>query len=173
MARYFGKYGSDRVKKAVFMSAVPPFLLKTADNPEEVDAGAFEGIKAGIAADRPAFLSQFLRDFFNVDVFGGKLVSDQVVQLCWNIAAGASPRGTVDCVTAFSSTDFRNDLKRIDVPTLVIHGDADRIVPFAVAGKRMPEFVKGSKLITVEGAPHGLTWTHASKLNPELVHFLG
>lgn len=172
VARYLGKYGSDRVSKAVFMSAVTPFLLKTADNPEGVDAGAFEGIKAGVAADRPAFLAAFLRDFFNVDVLGGKLISDQVVQLNWNIAAGASPKGTIDCVTAFSSTDFRNDLKRIDVPTLVIHGNADRIVPFPVAGKRMPELVKGSKLIEVEGAPHGLNWTHASKLNPELAHFL-
>src|SRR6059036_394050 len=142
VARYFGKYGSEGVSKA------------------------------GIAADRPAFLSAFLRDFFNVDVLGGKLVSDQAVQLNWNIAAGASPKGSVDCVTAFSSTDFRDDLKQIDVPTLVIHGDADRIVPYPVGGKRMPEFVKGSKLITVEGAPHGLNWTHASKLNPELAHFL-
>jgi pimeloyl-ACP methyl ester carboxylesterase len=173
VARYFGRYGSEGVSKAVFMSAVTPFLLKTADNPEGVDAGAFEGIKAGIAADRLAFLSAFLADFFNVDVLRGKMISDQVVQLNWNIAAGASPRGTMDCVTAFSSTDFRSDLKRVDVPTLVIHGDADRIVPFPVAGKRMPEFVKGSKLIAVEGAPHGLNWTHASKLNPELVHFLG
>ncbi|TLZ78443.1 MAG: alpha/beta hydrolase [Methanobacteriota archaeon] len=173
VARYIGKYGSDRVSKAVFLSAVPPFLLKTADNPQGVDAGAFEGIKAAVAADRPAFLSQFLLDFFNVDVFRGKLVSDQVVQLSWNIAASASPRGTLDCVTAFSSTDFRGDLKRIDVPTLVVHGDADRIVPFAVAGNRMPEFVKDCKLIKLEGAPHGLIWTHASKINPELVHFLG
>ena len=172
VARYFGKYGSEGVRKAVFMAAVTPFLLKTADNPQGVDAGAFEGIKAGIAADRPAFLSAFLRDFFNVDVLGGKLVSDQAVQMNWNIAAGASPKGSVDCVTAFSSTDFRDDLKQIDVPTLVIHGDADRIVPYPVGGKRMPEFVKGSKLITVEGAPHGLIWTHASKLNPELAHFL-
>src|SRR2546425_1246385 len=126
-----------------------------------------------ITYDRRAFLSQFLLDFFNVDVFRGKLVTDQVVQLSWNIAAGASPRGTVDCVTAFSSTDFRNDLGRIDVPTLVIHGDADRIVPFAVAGNRMPDFVKDCKLIKLEGAPHGLNWTHANKVNPELVHFLG
>ncbi len=173
VARYFGKYGSDRVSKAVFMSAVPPFLLKTADNPEGVDSSAFEGIKAAIVADRPAFLSQFLLNFFNVDQLGGKLISDQVVQLNWTIAAGASPKGTLDCVTAFSSTDFRNDLKRIDVPTLVIHGDADRIVPFVVSGKRTAELVKGARLLTIEGAPHGLNWTHASKLNPELVHFLG
>src|SRR6266581_1251792 len=108
VARYFGKYGSEGVSKAVFMAAVTPFLLKTADNPEGVDAGVFEGIKAGIAADRPAFLSAFLRAFFNVDVLGGTLVSDQAVQLNWNMAAGASPKGSVDCVTAFSSTDFRD-----------------------------------------------------------------
>jgi len=172
VARYLGKYGSDRVSKAVFISAIPPFLLKTADNPEGVDAGAFEGIKAGIAADRPAFLSQFLSNFFNVDVFGGKQITDQAVQLNWNIAAAASPKGTLDCVTAFSSTDFRNDLKRIDVPTLVIHGTGDRIVPFPVSAQRMPEFVEGCKLIPIEDAPHGLTWTHASKINPELAHFL-
>jgi non-heme chloroperoxidase len=173
VARYLGKYGSERVNKAVFISAIPPFLLKTADNPEGVDESAFEGIKAGVTADRPAFLSQFLANFFNVDEFRGNLISDQAVQLNWNIAAGASAKGTLDCVTAFSSTDFRNDLKRIDVPTLVIHGTADRIVPFAAAGKRIPEFVKGAKLIPIEGAPHGLNWTHASKINPELAHFLG
>src|SRR2546430_8212030 len=95
-ARQFGKYGPARVTKGVFLRSVPPFLLKTADNPQGVVADAFEGIKAAVAADRPAFLSQFLLDFFNVDVFRGKLVSDQVVQLSWNIAAGASPRGTRD-----------------------------------------------------------------------------
>ena len=173
VARYFGKYGSDDASRAVFMSAVPPFLLKTADNPEGVDAAAFEGIKAGVLADRPAFLSQFLANFFNVDQLGGTLVSDQAVQFCWNIAAGASPKGTLDCVTAFSSTDFRSDLTRVDVPTLIIHGDADRIVPLPVSGKRTAEIVEGSRLITIEGAPHGLNWTHASKVDPELAHFLG
>jgi len=173
VARYFGKYGSDDVSRAVFMSAVPPFLLKTADNPEGVDAAAFEGIKAGVLADRPAFLTQFLANFFNVDQLGGTLVSDQAVQFCWNIAAGASPKGTLDCVTAFSSTDFRSDLTRVDVPTLIIHGDADRIVPLPVSGKRTAEIVEGSRLITIEGAPHGLNWTHASKVDPELAHFLG
>ena len=172
VARYFGKYGSDRVSKAVFMAAVPPFLLKTPDNPEGVDASAFEGIKAAVVADRPAFLSQFLQNFFNVDELGGRLVSDQVVQLCWNIGAGASPKGTLDCVTAFSATDFRNDLKRVDVPTLIIHGDADRIVPFPVSAKRTHLLVEGSKLLAIEGAPHGLNWTHAAKVDPELAHFL-
>jgi pimeloyl-ACP methyl ester carboxylesterase len=172
VARYLGTHGSERVSRAVFMAAIPPFLLKTADNPEGVDASAFEGIKAGIAADRPAFLSQFLSDFFNVDELRGQLITDQAIQANWNVAVAASPKGTLDCVTAFSSTDFREDLKRIDVPTLVIHGTADRIVPFDVSAKRMPEFVKAAKLIPIEGAPHGLNWTHASKLNPEIVHFL-
>jgi non-heme chloroperoxidase len=172
VARYLGKYGSKRVSKAVFIASIPPFLLKTADNPEGVDGAVFEGIKKGIAADRLAFLSQFLSNFYNVDVLRGKQISDQAVQLSWNIAAGASPKGTLDCVSAWL-TDFRNDLKRIDVPTLVVHGDADRILPLAATGKRTQEFVKGSKLVVVEGGPHGLTWTHAEKVNRELLAFLG
>jgi non-heme chloroperoxidase len=172
VARYLGKYGSKRVSKAVFIASIPPFLLKAADNPEGVDGAVFEGIKKGMAVDRLAFLSQFLSNSYNVDVLRGKQISDQAVQLSWNIAAGASPKGTVDCVSAWL-TDFRNDLKKIDVPTLVVHGDADRILPLAATGKRTPEFVKGSKLAVVEGGPHGLTWTHAEKVNRELLAFLG
>ncbi len=172
LARYLGAYGTKRVSKAVFIAAIPPFLLKTPENPEGVDGSVFEGIKKGIAADRLAFLSQFLSNFYNVDVLRGKQISDQAVQLSWNIAAGASPKGTLDCVSAWL-TDFRNDLKKIDVPTLVVHGDADRILPLAATGKRTQEFVKGSKLVVVEGGPHGLTWTHAEKVNRELLAFLG
>jgi pimeloyl-ACP methyl ester carboxylesterase len=171
VARYLGKYGSDRVKKAVFLASIPPFLLKTGDNPAGVDAGVFEGIKQGIVADRPAFLTSFLANFFNTDVLGGKLVSEQVVQLSWNIAALASPKGTLDCVSAWL-TDFRKDLARIDIPTLVIHGDADRILPIAATGQRTSELVKGSKLVVVKGGPHGLTWTHAEEVNRELLAFL-
>jgi pimeloyl-ACP methyl ester carboxylesterase len=172
VARYLGKYGSKRVSKAVFIAAIPPFLLKTPDNPEGVDGSVFEGIKKGIAADRLAFLSQFLSNFYNSDVLGGKLISEQAVQLSWNTGAGASPKGTLDCVSAWL-TDFRNDLKKIDVPTLVIHGDSDRILPLSATGKRIAEFVKGSKLAVVEGGPHGLTWTHAEKVNRTLLEFLG
>jgi non-heme chloroperoxidase len=171
VARYLGAYGTQRVSEAVFISAIPPFLLKTSDNPEGVEGSIFEGIKKAIVADRPAFLSQFLHDFYNVDVLGGERVSDQVVQLSWNIAAGASPKGTLDCVSAWL-TDFRKDLARIDIPTLVIHGDADRILPFAATGKRTPSFVKGSKLAVVEGGPHGITWTHAEAVNWQLLDFL-
>jgi non-heme chloroperoxidase len=172
VARYLGTYGTERVRRAVFIASIPPFLLKTPDNPGGVDGSIFDGIKKAIAADRPAFLSKFLADFYNVDILGGKLVSDQVVQMNWNIAAGASPKGTLDCVPAWL-TDFRNDLQRIDVPTLVIHGDADRILPLAATGKRTHEAIKGRRLVVVEGGPHGLTWTHAERVNHELLTFLG
>jgi pimeloyl-ACP methyl ester carboxylesterase len=172
VARYLGTYGSERVSKAVFISSIPPFLLKTSDNPEGVDGSVFEGIKKALLADRPAFLSHFLSDFYNVDTMGGKRISDQAVQLSWNIAAGASPKGTLDCVSSWL-TDFRKDLESIDIPTLVIHGDADRILPIAATGKRTPKFVKGSKLVIVEGGPHGVTWTHAEKVNQALLDFLG
>jgi non-heme chloroperoxidase len=172
VARYIGRFGTKRVNKAVFMAAIPPFLLKTPDNPEGVDGSVFDGIKNAISADRPAFLSVFLSNFYNVDVLGGKRVSDEVVRLSWNIAAGASPKGTLDCVQAWL-TDFRADLKRIDVPTMVIHGDDDRILPIAATGKRMPELIKGSQLVVVKGGPHGLNWTHAEEINRELLDFLG
>lgn len=172
VARYLGAYGSDqRVRKAAFVAAIPPFLLKTPDNPAGLEGNIFDGIKKAIVADRPAFLSTFLANFFNVDVLGGKRISDEVVRLSWNIASGASPQGTLDCVSAWL-TDFRKDLARIEVPTLVVHGDADRILPLAATGTRTQELVKGSRLAVIEGGPHGLNWTHADQLNTELVNFL-
>ncbi|WP_280636175.1 alpha/beta fold hydrolase [Methanoculleus chikugoensis] len=172
VARYLGTYGSDRVEKAVFISAIPPFLLKTSDNPEGVEGSVFDGIMESIAADRPAFLSGFLSNFYNVDVYGGDRVSDEVVRLSWNIAAAASPIGTLDCVSAWL-TDFRGDLASIDVPVLVIHGDADRIVPFPASGKRIHGMVRESRLVVVEGGPHGITWTHAGEVNRALLDFVG
>lgn len=171
VARYIGTYGTERVSKAVFMAAIPPFLLKTRDNPTGVDGGVFEEIKQAIAADRPAFLSKFLADFYDVDVLGGTQVSDAVVRLSWNIAAGASPKGTLDCVSAWL-TDFRNDLQRIDVPTLVVHGDADRILPLAATGTPTQASIRGSRLVVVKGGPHGLNWTHAEEVNRELLNFV-
>jgi len=161
------------MSKAIFVSAVPPFLLKTTDNPMGVDKSVFDGFKFALRQDRLAFLSKFLSDFYNVDVLKGKSISDQVVQWSWNAASVASPRGTIDCVSAFGETDFRMDLQKIDIPTLVIHGTEDRIVPFAISGKRTSEMVKGAKLFAIDGAPHGLLWTNADQVNRELISFLG
>jgi pimeloyl-ACP methyl ester carboxylesterase len=166
-----GTHGTENVSKAVFMSAIPPFLSRTPDNPEGVAGAVFEGIKTAIAADRPAFLTKFLSDFYNVDVFGGKRISDEAIRLSWNIASEASPTGTLECVSAWA-TDFRRDLARFDVPTLVVHGDADRICPLAATGKRTHELVKGSHLVVVDGGPHGLSWTHADEVNHALLEFL-
>ena len=171
VARYLGTYGSDRVDSAVFISAIPPFLLKTAENPEGVDGSVFDGIMESIIADRPAFLSGFFSEFYNVDVLGGDRISDEAVRFNWNIAVAASPRGTLDSVSAWL-TDFRGDLRSIDVPVLVIHGDADRIVPFAASGKRIPGLIRESRLVVVEGGPHGIIWTHAGRVNRELLDFL-
>jgi len=171
VARYLGAYGSKRVNKAVFMSAIQPFLLKTPDNPVGEERSAFEAKMKSIAADRPAYLTGFLTKFYNVDMLKGRRVSDEVVRSSWNIAVAASPKGTVDCVEAWL-TDFREDLKRIDVPTLVVHGDDDGILPLAVTGKRTQECVKGSRLVVIKGGPHGLNWTHAEEVNRELLAFL-
>ena len=137
-----------------------------------MDAGVFDGIKGGIIADRLAFLTAFFANFYNIDALGGKRVSDQAVQFSWNVAAGASPKGTLECVSAWL-TDFRKDLARIDVPTLVVHGDSDRILPIDATGKRIHELIKQSRLVVIEGGPHGLNWTHAEQVNRELLDFLG
>lgn len=171
VARYLGTYGSKRVSKAVFIASIPPFLLKTADNPDGVDGTIFEGIKKALVADRPAYLSEFLKNFYNVDELGGKRISNQAVHQSWMVAAGASAKGTLDCVTAWG-TDFRKDLAAIDVPTLVIHGDGDRILPIAATGTRIHEEVKGSRFVVVAGGPHGLLWTHADNVNSALGKFL-
>ncbi|MGZ3458867.1 MAG: alpha/beta fold hydrolase [Archangium sp.] len=170
-ARYLGTYGSERVSKVAFIASVPPFLLKTPDNPRGVDASVFDGIKKSIARDRPAYLSEFLANFYNVDVLGGDRISDEAVRLSWNVAAGASPKGTLDCVQAWL-TDFREDLPRIDVPALVIHGDADRILPLEATGTRLHEALEGSRFVLVKGGPHGLLWTHAEEVNHALLDFL-
>jgi non-heme chloroperoxidase len=171
VARYLGKYGQERVSKAVLMAAIPPFLLKTSDNLEGVDGSVFDGIKKAIIADRPAFLSTFFANFYNVDVYLGKKISEEVVRLSWNIGVMASPQGTLDCVSAWL-TDFRDDLKKIKVPLLVVHGDSDRIVPLSASAKRVSQFVKGSHLVVIPGAPHGFSWTHSEEANRELVTFL-
>lgn len=171
IARYFGRYGSNGASKAVIMSGVPPFLLKTKDNPEGLDAGVFEGIQKAVASDRYAFFTEFYKNFYNTDVLLGERVSEEVVRTSWDVAAGASATASLACVPTWYE-DFRQDLARVDVPTLVIHGDADRIVPFSAAGQRTAKLIQGARLYVVKGGPHCIIWTHAEEVNAELLSFL-
>jgi non-heme chloroperoxidase len=172
VARYLGKYGSEGVSRAVILSGVPPYLLKTPDNPEGVDKSVFTGIETAISGDRYAFFTEFFKNFYNTDVLLGKRVSEQAVQASWNVAAGSSATATFECVHTWY-TDFRNDVARIDVPTLVMHGDADRILPISAAGLRTAKLIKGARQVVVQGGPHCITWTHSEIVNRELVDFLG
>jgi non-heme chloroperoxidase len=172
VARYFGKHGSKGAAKAVIIGGVPPFLLKTDDNPEGVDGSVFEGIQKAVAADRYAFFTEFFKNFYNTDLLLGKRVSEDAVRASWNLAAGASATASLACVPTWHE-DFRKDLERVDVPTLVIHGDEDRIVPLAAAGQRTAKLVKGARLAVVKGGPHCIPWTHPEEVNAELLKFLG
>jgi non-heme chloroperoxidase len=172
VARYIGKYGSKGVRQAVIISSVVPYLLKTGDNPEGVDASVFTGIEKNVAADRYAFFTGFFQNFYNTDLLLGKRVSEQAVQANWNLAASASATASLACVATWHE-DFRKDLERVDVPTLVIHGDEDRIVPLTAAGARTAKMIKGARLHVVKGGPHCVTWTHAEDVNAELLSFLG
>ncbi len=171
VARYIGRYGTKDVSKAVIISGVPPYLLKTADNPEGVDESVFKGIEKAVAADRYAFFTQFFKDFYNTDVNLGKRVSEQAVQASWNVASIASATASLVCVPTWHE-DFRQDVAKIDVPTLVIHGDADRVVPFASAGQRTARLVKGAELVVIRDGPHNVAWTHADEVNAALTQFL-
>ena len=172
VARYLGKYGTSRVAKAVFASAVPPFLLKTQDNPDggldEATIAQFEG---GVKKDRMEFLEEFTKNFFSAG--GSQMVSKQQRKYARDLAAFASPKGTLDCIAAFGRTDFRGDLKKVTVPTLVIHGDSDAIVPFEVSGKRTHQAIKGSQLALIKGGPHGVNASHPELFNKALIEFLG
>jgi len=171
VTRYLSTYGSDRVEKAALLASIPPFLLNTPDNPLGIDKSIFDGIMDAIQTDRLAYLTQFFQDFYNMDVLGGKLISEQFNQYSWNVASRASPKGTYECVKTWL-TDFREDLKSIDVPTLIMHGDADRILPIEATGRRLPEAIKGSKYVEVEDGPHGMIWSHADKINSTLLDFI-
>jgi non-heme chloroperoxidase len=173
VARYFGKYGAKGgVSKAVIISGVPPFLLKTPDNPEGVDKSVFDGLEKAITADRYAFFTGFFQNFYNTDVLLNKLVSEQAVQASWNVAAGCSATASLACVPTWYE-DFRDDLSKINVPTLVLHGDADRILPITASGLRTAKLIKGARLVVVKDGPHCITWTHADQVNAELTAFLG
>jgi non-heme chloroperoxidase len=172
VARYIGKYGSKGVSKAVIISGVPPYLLKTQDNSEGVDGSVFEGIEEAVTADRYAFFTEFFKNFYNTDVLLKKRVSEQAVQASWNVAAFSSATASLACVPTWHE-DFRKDVAKIDVPTLVMHGDADRILPIGATGLRTAKLIKGARLFVVKDGPHCIIWTHADQVNPELVAFLG
>jgi pimeloyl-ACP methyl ester carboxylesterase len=171
VVRYIGTYGTRRVAKAVLAAAVPPYLYKSADNPDGgLDDDTIAGFQAGVTGDRIAFLDAFTTGFFSA---GDELkVSEAQREYARDIAAFASPKGTLDCIAAFGRTDFRGDLDKVTVPTLVIHGDSDGIVPFEVSGKRSAEAIANSELVVIEGGPHGLNASHAQEFNQALLDFL-
>ena len=171
VTRYLGRYGSARVAKGVLISPIPPFLLQTPDNPEGLPASLFDGFVQQARADDSAWIKGFLDNFFNIDKFRGTLVSDQYYETCWNLAVSASAIAAVACVPTWE-TDFRADLPKIDVPVLVIQGDADRILPFPNTGKRLPGLIKDMELFAIEGGPHAISWTHADQVNHALQDFL-
>ena len=171
VARYLGTYGSERVSKAVLASAVPPFLHKSDDNPDGgLDDETIAQFEGGVSGDRIAFLDDFSTNFFSAD--GELKVSEMQRVHARDIASWASPKGTLDCIAAFARTDFRDDLAKFDVPTLVIHGDSDAVVPFEVSGKRSAEAIADATLHVVEGGPHAINASHAEEFNRVLIEFL-
>jgi non-heme chloroperoxidase len=172
VARYIGTYGSERVSGAVFAAAVPPYLYKSDDNPDGgLDDATIAQFEDGVRGDRPAFVKGFVEQFLAA---GDKtdLASDETKEYLRDIANFASPKATLDCIAAFGRTDFRDDLANVTVPTLVIHGDSDAIVPFEVSGRRTHEAIAGSTLVVIEGGPHGINATHVDQFNSALLKFL-
>jgi len=171
VTRYLGAYGSARVSKAALLGAIPPFLLKTGDNPDGVDGKVFDGIKKAVLADRYAYFKDFFDNFYNTDKLDAKRISPQAWQASFNVAADGSPYASYVCVDAWL-TDFRDDLPKIDVPVLVVHGTEDRILPYPNTAQRLPGLVKDLRLVPVEGGPHNIGWTHPEEVNPALLGFL-
>ena len=171
VTRYLGTYGPARVTRGVLVSPIPPFLLHTGDNPEGLPGSLFDGFVQAAGSDTPAWMKGFLDNFYNMDVLGGTLVSDQAFQASWNVATAASATAAVACIPTWE-TDFRADLDKIDVPMLVIQGDADRILPFPNTGKRLPGLIKDMQLVVIEGGPHAIAWTHTDQVNEALLSFL-
>lgn len=171
VARYFSKYGGERVAKVVLVSAVTPYMLKTNDNPEGVPKEVFEGMTEGILADRPAFMQEFNKEFFGVN-FLKHPVSDAFLTAALVQQADASPIATLECAKAFAFTDFRADVKKINVPTLIIHGSADKIVPINTSSDQTAKLIPGATFKVYDGAPHGLWMTHKDELNKDLIDFM-
>jgi non-heme chloroperoxidase len=171
VTRYLSRYGSARVAKGVLVSPIPPYLLQAGDNPDGVPQALFDGFAAAGRADTPAWMKGFLDNFYNFDTLRGTLVSDQAFQASWNLAVTASATAAVACIGTWT-TDFRDDLPEIDVPVLVIHGDADQVLPLDKTGQRLPALIKDVQLTIVDGGPHAIPWTHAAQVNTALLDFI-
>jgi non-heme chloroperoxidase len=171
VARYMSRHGGARVSKAIFVSAVTPYLLKTADNPDGVDKSVFDDIIENLGKDRPDFLSSFGKKFYGVGVMS-KPVSAATLEWSQSLALPATPRATTACVKAWSETDFRGDLATIKVPTLFIHGSADETVPLKNSAEQAVKLVPGAKLVVYDGEPHGLNVTAKDRLNRDILTFV-
>jgi pimeloyl-ACP methyl ester carboxylesterase len=171
VTRYLSRYGSERVSRAALIAPLQPFLLRTATNPTGVDQHVFDTIMDAIRRDRFAYLSAFFRDFYAVDENLGTRLSDEVLRAGFTVAAGASAHATLACVPTWL-TDFRGDIPRIDVPTLIVQGTHDRILPIDATGRVLSGLLPTAEYVEVEGAPHGLLWTHANDVNNALLGFL-
>jgi non-heme chloroperoxidase len=172
VTRYLAAHGSQRVRAAVLVAPLLPFLLKTNDSPEGIDRSVFDGITARIAADRPAAMKDFLDRSYNIDLLGGSRVSDQAWQNSFYVAISASAHAALSCVTACLE-DFRDDLATISIPVLIIHGDQDRVLPYEATSRRLPALLNNARSIVIAGGPHAIIWTHADKVNQALLHFIG
>jgi non-heme chloroperoxidase len=171
VARYIGRHGSKRVDKAALISAVPPLMLKTAANPGGLPIEAFNGIRSNVLADRSQFFKDLATPFYGANRPGAK-VSQGLRDSFWLQGMQSGFKGVFDCIKAFSETDFTEDLKKFDVPTLILHGDDDQIVPIGAAALRSSKLVRNATLKIYAGAPHGLPETHKDKLNADLLAFL-
>lgn len=171
VARYLGTYGSERVAKAAFLGSLEPFLLKTDDNPTGVPQDVFDGIVSAARADRYAWFDAFFADFFNTDENLGTRLSEAALRGSWAVAAGSAPVGAYAVVPTWL-TDFRADVAKIDVPALILHGTADRILPIDSTARPFHALLPDATYVEVEGAPHGLLWTHADEVTNSLLDFL-
>ena len=172
VARYIGRHGTSRVAKAVLIAAVPPIMLKTPANPEGLPIEVFDGLRAGLVKDRPQFYRDFAIPFYGANRAGAK-VSQGVLDQFWRLSMQAGTLNAYECIKAFSETDFTQDLKRFDIPTLLLHGEDDQIVPVNDSARKSAQLIRGAKAVYYPGAPHGITATHQDQINAELLRFLG
>ena len=171
IAKYFSLYGGARVDKVVLISAVVPYMLNTSDNPEGVPQEEFDKMTKGMIDDRPGFMESFNKDFFGVSLIHHPVSSAFLANSLTKVME-ASPIATLECAKSFSSTDFRQDVIKINVPTLIIHGDSDKTVPIKTTGDESAKLIPGARYIVYEGSPHGLWYTDKEKLNQDLIDFI-